>query len=141
MNSVVKPGPFLVFLLMVFFLTSCSKKIDFPTSSVVPAAQGHVKVKKDNNRNFSIDVRIKNLAEPDRLRPSKEVYVVWMETKDSGIKNLGQLKITKDFLSNNLEGKLQAVSSFEPERVFITAEDRADILTPGTLVVLKTRSF
>ena len=141
MKTVVNPGRFLVFLFMAFQLTSCSKKIEFPTSSVVPAAQGHVKIKKDSNRNFSIDVRIKNLAEPDRLQPPKDVYIVWMETKNSGIKNIGQLKITRDLLSNNLKGNLQAVSSFEPSLIFITAEERADIQFPGAQVVLKTRSF
>ncbi len=74
---------------LVFSLASCSKKISFQTSSVVPAAQGSVKVKKDNNNNYSIDLNIIRLADPKRLEPSKSTYVVWIETAENGSKILG----------------------------------------------------
>jgi len=130
-----------ILFLIGFSLTSCSKKIQFANSAVVPAAQGSVKIQKDDNRNYVMEVNIINLAHPERLQPPKPIYVVWMETENAGTKNIGQLKIESSFFSNNLEGTLKAVTAFKPTRFFITAEERADILLPGMQVVLKTNTF
>ena len=83
-------------ILVIFtLLSACSKKINFNTSTVVPAAEGVVKIKKDSNKNSSVDIKIKNLAEPERLEYPKSVYVVWMVTEENGIKNIGQLISSK----------------------------------------------
>lgn len=128
-------------LSILFVLSSCSKKISFNTSTVVPAAQGSVKINKDNNKNHTIDIKIKNLAEPDRLQPAKSVYVVWMVTDDNGVKNIGQLISSKSLFSSLLEASLKTVTPFVPTRIFITAEENSDITIPGSEVVLNTRSF
>jgi len=36
-------------VMMLFYVSSCARKISFQPSSVVPAAQGSVKVTKDKN--------------------------------------------------------------------------------------------
>src|SRR5690349_6292790 len=76
---------------VIVCLNSCARKITFLTSSVVPAAEGTVKVSKDNNRNYKINVSLSNLAEPNRLQPSKSMYVVWMETDNNATQNIGQI--------------------------------------------------
>ena len=58
-----------------------AKKIPFVQSSIAPAAEGYVKVKKDNNNNIVIKIRIKNMAEIESLDPAKKTYVVWMVTE------------------------------------------------------------
>lgn len=55
---------------------SFSKKIAFQTSSVVPSAEGTVKVKKDDNNNYSIYLKVIRLADPMRLEPPKSTCVV-----------------------------------------------------------------
>ena len=126
---------------LVFSLASCSKKISFQTSSVVPAAQGSVKVKKDDNNNYSIDLNVIRLADPKRLEPSKSTYVVWIETEQNGSKNIGSLNTSSSFFSKTLKSSLKTVSPFKPVSLFITAEDNADIQYPGTQVVLRTNRF
>jgi len=128
-------------LIIFILLSACSRKVNFNTSTVVPAAEGVVKIKKDSNKNNSVDIKIKNLAEPDRLQIPKSVYVVWMVTEDNGVKNIGQLKSSKSMFSSQLEGTLKTVTSFTPKRIFITAEDNSDISMPGTYVILETKSF
>ena len=54
----------------------------FSTSSVVPAARGSVKVKNDDNGNYSVAVKVTHLAPADRLTPPKKGYFVWSETSD-----------------------------------------------------------
>ena len=75
----------------ITLVESCPTKAAFMTSTVVAAAKGSVKVKKDKNHNYNIQLQIKNLAEPGRLQPTKQTYVVWMVTQKDNIKNIGQL--------------------------------------------------
>ncbi len=121
-----------------FLLLSCSKKMMFASSSVVPAAEGSVKYKKDNNNNYHVDIKVMHLANSNKLTPARSSYVVWMETESNGTKNLGQLKSSGSLLSSTLKGSLSAVTAFQPKSFFITAEDDSNISYPGTEVVLKT---
>ncbi len=131
-----------IFIAIVLFsATSCAKKISFLTSSVVPAAQGYVKVKNDNNKNYAISVHLTDLAEVGRLQPAKQTYVVWMETNEEATKNIGQIKSSTGFLSKQLKASFETVSSIRPIKIFITAEDDATTQYPGTQVVLSTDKF
>lgn len=127
------------FFFAIVILQSCgTSKYNFSTSSVVPAAEGKVKVKKDGNSNYKISLDVMRLAEPQRLSPSKSMYIVWMETEQNGRKNIGQLKTSSGFLSKTLKSSLTTVSSFKPSGFFITAEDDASIQYPAGEVVLRT---
>ena len=130
-----------LFFCFAFFLQSCARKITFATSSVVPAAEGSVKVKRDNNKNYNIEINVMRLADPKRLSPPREMYVVWMETEGKGTNNLGQLKTSSGLFSKTLKSSLTTVSAFKPTRIFITAEDDASIQYPAGQTVLSTNSF
>lgn len=125
----------------IALVQSCARKIAFQNSSVVPAAEGSVKVKKDNNSNYSIDLNVIHLADPKKLNPSKDVYLVWIETESHGIKNVGQLKTSSGMFSKALKSSLNTVTAFKPVRIFITAEDDATAQYPGRQVVLDTSNF
>lgn len=127
--------------LLLFSLTSCAKKVAFLTSSVVPAARGQVTVKKDDNKNYAIKLKINNLAEAKRLEPSKNTYVVWMETDESMVKNIGQIKSDNQFMSSKLKATFETVTAFKPTKIFITAEDNSDAQYPGNQFILETKRF
>ena len=127
-------------ILIVAVLAGCGRKVAFATSTVVPGAEGKVKVKKDNNGNHAIDVEIKHLAEPNRLPFPQNTYVVWMESSE-GIKNLGQLRTSSGLLSSTRKGELETVSPYRPTRIFITAEGDAGVQYPGNQVVMTTSAF
>ena len=122
-------------------LTSCSQKIAFQNSTAVPAAQGKVTIKKDSNKNYAIKIKISNLAEVQRLQPAKNVYVVWIDTDENLIKNIGQIKSDTGFISSKLKASFETVTSFKPKKVFITAEDNPDVSYPGYQMVLTTPAF
>jgi hypothetical protein len=128
-------------IIMLLSFTSCGKNIAFQNSSIVPAAEGKVSLKKDSNKNYSIGIKISNLAEVTRLQPSKNVYVVWMETEESLVKNIGQIKSDTGFMSSKLKASFETVTSFEPSKIFITAEDNADVQYPGMQLILTTNRF
>lgn len=128
-------------IMIVFSLSSCATSVSFLTSSVVPAARGTVKVKKDNNKNYVIQISLTDLAEATKLQPSKLTYIVWMITDRQLTKNIGQLNSSKGFMSKQLKGSFKTVSSDKPVQIFITAEDDAGIQYPGTEVILSTEKF
>jgi hypothetical protein len=125
----------------VISYTSCAKKVTFQTSSAVPAARGDVKVKKDNNKNYLIQIELQNLAEVSRLEPSKKAYVVWMETEDSMVKNIGQIKSDSKFLSSKLKASFETVTAIKPSKIYITAEDDTDVQFPGNQLIMETNRF
>mgnify|MGYP001549232196 CR=1 FL=1 len=128
-------------VLILNYFSSCAKKISFQSSSVVPAARGDVKVKKDNNNNYNIQISVNNLAEPKRLQPSKTAYVVWMATDDNVTKNIGQINSSTGFLSSKLKASFETVSSVKPTKIFLTAEDDASIQYPSGQTVMTTNDF
>lgn len=131
---------FIIVLIAALLLSACATRAKFATSTVVPAAEGSVKVKKDDNNNYSVKVSVENLAEANRLPQPKSVYVVWADTPN-GVQNLGQLNVDKGFLSGKLKANLETSIPYKPSRIFITAEDAAAITYPGNYVVLNTSSF
>ena len=141
-NLTVSIYYFTMLVCLALLLQSCGASSHaFSNSSVVPAAKGSVKVQKDKNHNYNIDLSVTHLADPKRLTPSKEMYIVWMETEENGAKNIGQLNTSSGFLSKTMKSSLKTVSSSKPTSFFITAEDDSHIQYPGGVEVLRTGSF
>ena len=126
----------LLLLVSMSIMISCSKKVAFERSDIVPAAEADIKVKTDKNGNYEMEISVENLAHPQNLNPAKKTYVVWMESKDYRVYNLGELKV-----SDNLKGSLTAVTPHEPDKVFITAEDNSSENRPSNHIVLTSSRF
>ncbi len=120
---------------LTLVLVSCgTSKMVFENSSVVPAATGDVKVKKDKNENYTVNLSVKNLAPAQKLTPSKELYLVWMEDGKSPVRKLGRMDP-----SSSLKASLTALSTTQPGKIFITAENSAEVTYPTGDVVLTTK--
>jgi hypothetical protein len=107
----------------------------------VPAAEGTVKIKRDNNRNYMIRISISNLAEVTKLQTSKQTYVVWMLTNKEKTENIGQLNSSGSFLSSQLNASFHTISSSKPVKIFITAENDGTVQIPEGQFVLTTNIF
>ena len=142
LNTLLKNILFGIFAIMIVLsFNSCTKKVDFLLSSVVPAARGSVKVSRDNNKNYVIKISLTELAEVQRLQPLKQTYVVWMVTDQNETKNIGRLNSKPSLLSKKLTASFKSVSTFKPTKIFITAEDNANTPYPDNQIVLTTESF
>ncbi len=119
--------------ILMFLLTSCGSTTKFPVSSVVPAAEITAKVKKDKSNNYVISVTAKNLADAERLSPPKKTYVVWIQTRNKGMVNIGQL-VGKSTKSSTLE----TLSSFKPEEIVVTAEDEGNVSYPSGIEISRS---
>jgi hypothetical protein len=111
----------------------------FATSTIAPAATGQVKIKKDKNNNYRIDVSLRNLAPSGKLTPPRETYIVWAETQSNGVKNIGQLNTSSGLFSKNLKASLKAHLPFKTNNIFITAEDNQNVQYPGNMLILTTK--
>lgn len=127
-----------VFMSIIIILSGCARSIAFNSSTVVPAAEGKIMLKKDRNKNHEVRLKVKNLAAPEKLNPPKSTYILWMESGNSGLKNLGQVETSTGLLGGALRASLKTVTSFEPMRFFITAEDNANPQYPTNQRVLET---
>lgn len=132
---------FVAAAIILFSICSCAQEASFLTSSVVPAAQGSVKVKKDNNNNYLIKIHIINLADPTRLTPPRRVYVVWMVSLDNAPQNIGEIVTSTKFLNNKLQADFESVSPKKPFKIFITAENDPGIQNSYSEVILTTNNF
>ena len=130
----------LISFLVVTF-SSCAKRVSFQSSSYAPTANGRVKVKKDKNNNYNLDIFVRNLAESKNLEAPRDNYVVWSETESNGVKNIGQITSSTRLFSKKLKASLHAVSSYKPTRIFITTEDNGNVQYPGFRTILTTNSF
>ena len=119
---------------LAFVMVACGTTVKLPVSNVVPAAVITAKKKTDKNNNIEISVSASNLASPERLSPSRKIYVVWITTKESGIKNIGQLEN-----KNAKKASLTTVSSFEPVEIFITAKDDGNATYPTGTEISRAR--
>lgn len=125
---------FVVAVFVMVGLAGCGKqKVPLPTSMMLPAATGQAKVSKDDNGNTRVNVKVQHFAQPQRLQPPKSVYVVWVETPERQMYNLGQLRI-----KDNLEGELTGITPFKVFQIVITAENYPTVTTPSSDVVMWT---
>ncbi len=118
-------------VIIIFSFESCATKAPFLSSPVVPAASGTVKISKDANKNYSIQIKFKNLAGSERLTPPRNAYVVWMISEDNITKNIGQIHV-----SNSMSASFETVSSFKPSKIMVTAEDEANVFYPSNSEII-----
>lgn len=123
---------FTAILFMVLF--SCATSVKFPVSEVTPGARINARIHTDKNENINVDLTAKYLASPERLSPSRNTYVVWVETVSNGIINIGQLQSKSSQKSN-----LNTITPFEPVELFITAEDDGSVKEPHGELIAKAR--
>ncbi len=112
-------------LFATILMVSCTDTVKFPVSNVTPSAEITASKSKDDNGNYKITIKAKNLASADRLSPPQNVYVAWIVKDGGGIRNLGQL--TQE---NAGKASLETIVPQEFSELFITAEKNGQISYP-----------
>jgi hypothetical protein len=114
-------------------LVHAAKRFPVTAASIVPAAKGSVEIGKDRNGNTEVKLNVKHLANPTSLSPSQANYVVWLQGKDSGPENEGELKV-----NGKLEGSFETVTPRKNFELFVTGENDATVKSPSGPEVLRT---
>lgn len=64
-----------------------------------------------------------------------------MNSAENGTKNIGEINSSTGFMSSALKASFHTVSVFKPVKIFITAEDDANLQRPVGELVLTTGNF
>lgn len=120
-------------LLLFVWPWSSAKEYHMKASDSVPAATGTVKIQKGNgNGNTMMDIKVNHLANPQNLRPSENVYIVWISPPDAAAEKGGAIVVDK-----NLDGELKVVTVSKDFDVFITAEQSKSVTVPSSVKILE----
>jgi len=130
----------IIAIILIFGLSSCATQTKFLPSTIVPAAEGVIKIKQDKNKNYQINIQMVNLADSKLLASAKENYVVWM-VSDKETKNLGQIKSSSGTLSKALKASFETVTPTKPDKIFITTEDDPAVEYPSSEIVLTSENL
>lgn len=114
-------------------VSACSQTVKVRSSSVAPAAQAEVSVRKDSHGNAMIELEVEHLAAASQLTPPRALYVVWAASVDGRVSNLGGLKVSK-----SLSADLLTLAPYPEFTIFVTAEDSAHMTYPTGIRVLES---
>jgi hypothetical protein len=104
------------------------------TTEKIPSAEGKVKVKAEKDGNTRVKVEVAHLAAPATVFEQASTYVVWLQPATGPAQNVGVLNVSKD-----LKGELETRTAFKDFRVMVTAEQSANVMTPGPFRVMNTQ--
>lgn len=92
-----------------------------------PSTQARLKLADTKNKNTSIDLEVKHLAEPSRIAAGAMAYVVWIQPSGGNAppQNAGAFSVDED-----LKGHLKTVVPFQSFRLFVTPEPGASTTSP-----------
>jgi hypothetical protein len=120
-------------LTVLWWPWSSGKKYHMTADASVPAASGTVQTQKDKaNGNMNMDIRVNNLADPTRLTPSENVYIVWVRPNGGAAVKEGAIGV-----NNSLKGELNVVTTSKDFDVFVTAEQSESVTLPSGVEVLR----
>jgi len=121
---------FFSFVPAFLFLTfvwpfSGGKDVQMMAGETNPAARCTIHLHVGDNGNTELDMKAESLAAPSALTPPKNAYVVWIQPPDGPPQNHGQITIDK-----SEKAELKTATPYKRFKVFVTAEDQAQIQTP-----------
>jgi len=93
----------------------------------VPAAEGEVRLGNAENQNTLLELHVKHLALPEKVRPDAKTYIVWTRASASEAQpqNLGALQV-----DDERNGRIKAITPLKKFEIFITAETSPLVTQP-----------
>lgn len=116
---------------MSLLAAGCAHKINLKPLPVAKGGDVSVQVELTYNRNDRIRIEL-HAPPPAAYGPNFDRYVVWVATPDrSVVTNVGQLRVEQN------KGALDTVTPLRKFWLFLTVEERGDVLQPGPNVVFQ----
>jgi hypothetical protein len=123
-TSLLGAAPLLLCLALIWPFGG-GRKVQMMAGTTTPGANATITIKTSNNRNTALDIKAQNLAAPSSLTPAENVYVVWIQPPGQNAQNAGQLRVNQ-----NEQGELHTETAYKRFKVFITAEQNAQVQEP-----------
>jgi outer membrane protein OmpA-like peptidoglycan-associated protein len=106
-------------------------KVNLKGMELMPLANGEAKVEAKKGAT-SLEVEIKDLAQPTTLGTEFMTYVLWAVSPEGRAANLGEIVINKEG-----QGKLDATTPLQTFSLFVTAEPYFAVRRPSEMVVVE----
>ena len=123
-------APALLFLAFIWPFSG-GRDVKMMAGELNPAARCTIHLHMGDNGNTELDMKAESLAAPSALTPPKNAYVVWIQPPDGPPQNHGQITIGKD-----QKAELKTATPYKRFKVFITAEDQAQLQAPEGPTIL-----
>jgi len=125
-------------LVAAMLLTAaCSRQIRLATLPLARGGEATVRVELTYDRNNTLRIQLSNVADPSALNPAYTRYVLWVATPDRQTTvNAGQIRVDE-----NRRAEMQTLTPLREFVLFITAEARGDVTTPGPDIVFQSEAI
>ena len=124
------------FLLLgtILIAGGCTRRMQFSPLAAARGGEATVQVELTYDRNNTLLIEMSNVPDPAILNAAYTRYVLWVATPDrQTIVNAGQIRVTED-----RSAKIQTLTPLRDFTLFITAETRGDVASPGPDVLFET---
>lgn len=115
----------------------CTRRIQFAPMPAARGGKANVQVELTYDRNNTLQLEMSNVPDPSSLNAAYTRYVLWVATPDKQtVVNAGQIRVTDDH-----SAKIETLTPLRDFILFITAEERGDVATPGPDVLFETKEI
>ena len=116
---------------------ACNRQIRLATLPLARGGEATVRVELTYDRNNTLRIQLSNVADPSALNPAYTRYVLWVATPDRQTTvNAGQIRVDE-----NRRAEMQTLTPLREFVLFITAEARGDVTTPGPDIVFQSEAI
>jgi len=115
-------------------LAGCMRRIELTPTPAARGGDASVRVDLTYDRNNTLQVELSDVPDPSTLNPAYTRYVLWVATPDrQTVVNAGQLRVME-----NGTAEIQTLTALREFILFITAETRGDVTSPGPEVIFES---
>lgn len=125
-------------LAVAMLLTAaCTREIRLAPLPPARGGEATVRVELTYDRNNTLRIQLSDVPDPSTINSAYTRYVLWVATPDrQSIVNADQIRVDE-----NRRAEMQTLTPLRDFIVFITAEARGDVATPGPDVVFESQAI
>ena len=122
-----------LYLIGLILGIGCNPRADYALigSAEIPSAYGDIKIEKIDQKQWLLTLLIDHLPPPERLDPSLQNYVLWIER----VNHPPKLKSVLDYDPDSQQGRAMMTTSLKSFALRVTAETSTSPKIPSDYVV------
>ena len=106
---------------------ACNRQIRLAPLPLARGGEASIRVELTYDRNNTLRIQLSNVPDPSALNSAYTRYVLWVSTPDKqSVVNAGQIRVDE-----NRKAEMQTLTPLRDFILFITAEARGDVTSPG----------
>jgi hypothetical protein len=121
----------------MLLMAACNRQIRLAPMLLARGGEATVRVELTYDRNNTLRVQLSNVPDPSVLNSAYTRYVLWISTPDKQtVVNAGQIRVDE-----SRKAEMQTLTPLRDFVVFITAEARGDVTSPGPDIVFQSEAI